>query len=189
VDASLYLWSVGQYQKMVEVDILGKYDKVELLEGHVLYKPNRDPPHDGTCMLVMETLRSLCPEEWNIRCSGSVVLSDSVTEPDIAFVRGNHRSYLSRHPGPEDVGLIVEVSSTALARDLDVKARIYARSNIVAYWVIDVPGGVVHVFTQPSGPTGTPAFGSHVVVRAPDAVSLTLDGVAVGPIPATDLLP
>jgi hypothetical protein len=44
---------------------------------------------------------------------------------------------------------------------------------------------LVHVFTQPSGPT----YAGQVVIRPPAAVPLTLDGVVVGPIPAADLLP
>jgi Uma2 family endonuclease len=132
MDHSPYLFSVEQYEKMVEVGILGPDDKVELLEGQVIQKPRRDPPHDATISMVGATLRPLCPPGWNIRFSLTVVLNDSVTEPDLAFVRGDHRSYLVRHPRPADVGLLIEVATVSLDCDLHRKSRIYARSGIVA---------------------------------------------------------
>ena len=188
-DPSIYRFTVAQYQRMAELGILGPDDKVELLEGYVVLKMARNPPHDGTMDVVRSALDAILPAGWMVRSQQAIVLTDSAPEPDFALVRGNARSYFTRHPGPADVGLVVEVANTSLDRDLEDKSAVYARSNIVAYWVIDVASGIVHVFTQPSGPTETPSYADHAVVRPPDAMPLTLDGVAVGPIPAADLLP
>jgi Uma2 family endonuclease len=189
LDPSIYRFTVAQYRRMVELGILGPDDKVELLEGYVVLKMSRNPPHDSTIQRILRTLYRLIPPEWDVRIQMAIELSDSKPEPDFAIVKGDHATYKARHPSPDDIGLVVEVANTSLDRDIEEKMRIYSRSNIIAYWVIDVTNSAVHVFTQPSGPTAAPAYASHVVVRPPDGVSLTLDGVAVGPIPAGDLLP
>ena len=149
---------------MVESGILGPDDKVELLEGYVVFKMARNPPHDSAIQRILRTLYRLIPPEWDVRIQMAVELSDSKPESDFAIVRGDYATYKTRHPGPPDIGLLVEVANTSLDRDIEEKVRIYARSNIVAYWVIDVTNGVVHVFTGPSGPTATPAYADHVEI-------------------------
>jgi Uma2 family endonuclease len=189
LDPTVYRFTVAQYQRMVELGILGPDDKVELLEGYVVYKMARNAPHDGTVQRVQRTFYRYLPPNWDLRTQSAISLPDSVPEPDFAVVRGDHNTYMRRHPVPADVGLVVEVANTSLDRDVEEKTVIYARSGIVAYWVIDVANGAVHVFTNPSGPTTAPEYANHAVIRPPAAVPLMLDGVAVGPISAAELLP
>lgn len=189
LDPSIYRFTVAQYKRMVEVGILGPDDKVELLEGYVVLKMSRNPPHDSTIQRILRTLYRLIPPEWDVRIQMAIELSDSKPEPDFAIVKGDHATYNARHPNPSDIGLVIEVANTSLDRDIVEKVRIYARSNIAVYWVIDLTNAAVHVLTQPSGPTATAAYASHVVIQPPESVPLSVDNVAVGPIPATDLLP
>ena len=57
--------------------------------------------------------------------------------------------YATHQPYAEDIYWLVEISSTTLSKDLDEKQRIYARNGIEEYWVIDLSGKKVWVFTQP----------------------------------------
>jgi Uma2 family endonuclease len=188
-DPSIARFSVEKYQRLIDVGILGKYDKVELLEGYITLKLPRSPKHDATCQLIGGTLSGLDAVGWTVRPGLSLVLADSEPEPDFAVVRGASRGYLARHPGPDDTALVIEVAESSLARDRDDKARIYARAAIPAYWVVNLVDGTVEVYTLPSGPVPAPHYASRQTVRPPDAVPLTLDGASIGPIPATDLLP
>jgi Uma2 family endonuclease len=189
LDPSAYRFTVEQYHQMIRAGVLTKDDKVELLEGYLVLKMATDPAHDGTIDLVKVALEAVLPRGWFLRIQQTVALPDSNPQPDIAAVRGGPRSFVARHPGPADVGVVVEIANTSLPRDVTDKARVYARAGIPAYWVIDVANAAVEVFTQPSGPTAAPAYASHQTVRPPAAVPLTLDGTAVGPVPAADLLP
>jgi Uma2 family endonuclease len=119
----------------------------------------------------------------------TVVLSDSQPEPDFAIVRGNARSYLARHPGPADVGLLVEVADSSLLRDQRDKARIYARANITCYWIVNLVDRRVEVYTQPSGAIPIPLYRSLQSYQPGDALPLVLDGSAVGAVATADLLP
>lgn len=104
-------------------------------------------------------------------------------------MRGDGRSYLTRHPGPRDVGLLIEVANTSLLRDRRDKARIYARAGIAVYWIVNLEDRQVEVHTQPSGPTAIPAYGAVAVHSPGDAVPLVLEGATVGAIGVDDLLP
>ena len=117
------------------------------------------------------------------------MLPDSQPEPDFAVVRGNARTYFSRHPSTADVGLLVEVADSSLLRDQRDKTRIYARAGIPCYWIVNLVDRRVEVFTQPSGPTAVPAYGAFQTFQPGDAVPIALDGAPAGTVPAADLLP
>src|SRR5687767_4737440 len=97
-DASISRFTVAQYQQMIETGILNDEEKVELLEGYVVRKMPRNPPHDGVIGVMDEVLRASVPSGWYLRTQLTVVLSDSQPEPDFALARGRARDYLTRHP-------------------------------------------------------------------------------------------
>jgi Uma2 family endonuclease len=187
--ASLAKFSVARYQRMIETGILNGDDKVELLENYVVLKMPHNPPHAGTVQLVMEEFSPAVPSGWRLRVQSAIVLSDSQPEPDGAVVRGNARMYLTRHPTPADVGMLIEVAESSLLRDQRDKTRIYARAGIVCYWIINLVDRRVEVYTQPSGPTAVPAYGSFQIYQPGDNVPLVLDGNTVANVPVNELLP
>ena len=145
-------FSVREYERMIETGVLGEDDPVELLEGWIVFKMTRNPPHDVAVALASELLIRLLPAGWHVRSQSAITTPDSVPEPDLAVVRGNQRDYAARHPGPADVALAIEVADTSLGRDRSDKARVYARGGIPAYWIVNLIDGVVEVYTDPSGP-------------------------------------
>lgn len=74
-------------------------------------------------------------------------------------------------------------------RDQRDKTRIYARGGIAVYWIINLVDRRVEVYTQPSGPTAVPAYGTFQTFQPGDNVPLVLDGATVAAVPAADLLP
>jgi Uma2 family endonuclease len=69
-------------------------------------------------------------------------------DPDIAVARAV-RSYARERPRPEEIALLIEVADTSLAFDLGEKRAKYAGAGIPEYWVIDLPGNIVHIFRNP----------------------------------------
>jgi Uma2 family endonuclease len=187
--ASIPRFTVARYQRMIENGDLTPDDKVELLENYVVLKVAKNPPHDGTIDLVKAALGAALPPGWMLRVQQAIELSDSQPEPDVGVVRGNPRSFLTRHPTPADVGLVVEVADSSLLRDQRDKTRIYARAAVACYWIVNLVDGRVEVYTNPSGPTATPSYAAAVAYSAGDAVPLVLDGVQVAAVPVADLLP
>jgi Uma2 family endonuclease len=182
-------FSVPEYHKLIEAGVLTEDDNLELLEGYLVHKMARNPPHDSTLQLLTNLLSHTLPSGWNARIQCAVTLPASEPEPDVAVVRGNPRIYAQRHPGPADIGLIIEVADVTLATDRLDKKRIYSHANIVCYWIVNLVDRQVEVYTQPSGPVTAPAYGQQTTYRVGDQVPLVLDGVTVTTIAVQDILP
>ena len=182
-------FSVDEYHRMIDAGVLDEMDRVELLDGYVVLKMPRNPPHDSTIQRVQKRLFRLLPPGWDVRIQSAVTLPESEPEPDLAVVRGDDSLYQARHPGPADVGLLVEVADSSLDRDRTDKGRIYAQAGIACYWIVNLIDRQVEVYTAPSGATPAPAYGQRQDFAPGSAVPLWLDGALVASLPAADLLP
>lgn len=182
-------FSVAEYHRMIEVGILTEYDPVELLEGWIVPKMARNPPHDGTIQLANGRLGRRLPGGWTIRIQCAVTTGDSEPEPDVTVVRGDETTYLARHPGPADIGTLIEVADSSLGRDRHEKGLVYARAQIVSYWIINLTDRWIEVYTDPDINANPPAYRTRNDYRPGDQIPLILDGKAVFSIPVTDLLP
>jgi Uma2 family endonuclease len=181
-------FTVDEYHRMIQVGVLDETDRVEFLEGCVAEKMPSNPPHDGSIQLAQESLASHIPTEWRIRIQSAVALSESEPEPDLTVVRGTSRTYLSRHPGPSDVGLLVEIADSSLSGDRD-KASTYARADIAIYWIVNLLDRQVEVYSVPSGPTASPSYAQQKTYGLGETVPLVLAGVKVADLCVQDLLP
>jgi Uma2 family endonuclease len=182
-------FSVAEYHRLIEIGLLTEDDPVELIEGYLVMKMARNPPHDCVIQLLTRILARVVPDDWDFRTQCAMTLSDSEPEPDFQIVRGSALDYQSRHPTPPDVGLVIEVADSTLPSDRSDKLRIYARAGIPVYWIINLPDRLIEVYTQPSGPTPTPVYGHRRDYHPGDAVPLHLDGTVVAHVDVNAVLP
>lgn len=182
-------FTVAEYHRMIEAGVLGEEDAVELLEGWIVPKMPRNPRHDATIELATVAISQRLPAGWRVRAQCAVTTRESEPEPDLAVVRGNPRDFLKRHPGPDDVAAIVEVSDSSLAHDRTLKCRAYARAGIRAYWIINLVDSVVEVYSSPSGNRKDPKFNARRDFHRGETVSLSLDKPTELQIPVDELLP
>jgi Uma2 family endonuclease len=196
-DAGFHTWTGEQYDHFVETGVLTKEDKVELLEGYVVQKMPANPPHDFAVTTTAKVLNRVVPAGWTTRNQVGARLTESRPEPDVSIARGTGRDYIARQPGSADLGLVVEVSDSSLARDELDKTRIYARDSIPVYWVVNLVNRRVEVFTDPTGPNPPaglpggpdPHYRTRQDYPAGTAVPVVLDGATVGTISVDELLP
>ncbi|MFN7291354.1 MAG: Uma2 family endonuclease [Pirellula sp.] len=85
----------------------------------------------------------------NIRVQCGFVCDDNRPEPDILWLKP--KRYGATRPTAADVMLLIEVSDSSLANDLQIKADIYAESGVAEYWVVDIPASRIHVMTKSDG--------------------------------------
>ncbi len=71
-------------------------------------------------------------------------------EPDLVVLTRSFLETPPPRPKPSDSTLLVEVADTTLSFDLGPKAALYARAEIVDYWVLDVTGHRLIVHRRPS---------------------------------------
>ncbi|MFL5340945.1 MAG: Uma2 family endonuclease [Gemmataceae bacterium] len=183
--ASFRRFSVDEYHRMIESGILTDKDKVELLDGYVVLKMPRNPPHDTAVLKTNKRLIRLVPAGWEVRCQSAITLSDSEPEPDFVVVRGDETTYATRHPGAAEVGLLLEISDSSLDRDRHDKGPVYAAAGIAIYCIVNLIDRQVEAYSGPSAA----GYANRQDYKYGDAVPLMLDGVNCGSIPVAELLP
>ena len=181
--------TVEWYHEMNRTGILIDGAPIELLEGWLVTKMTKDPPHTLSVGCTFDSLGPLVGSNWHIRVEGPITTEDSEPEPDITVVRGHRRDYAERHPSPTDVGLLVEVADASLNRDRGWKKRIYAAAQIPVYWIVNLTDQQVEVFSQPGGPAEQPDYALRHVFTVGDTIPVSLDGDEAGSIAVADLLP
>lgn len=182
-------FTVDEYHRMIRASVLPAGDRVELLEGWIVPKMTRNPPHDVVLDLAQDSLRPRLPAGWRLRVQSAVTTADSEPEPDLAVVPGPASRYWGRHPGPRDVSLVIEVADTSLDHDRQDKGRLYGRAAIACYWVINVPDRQVEVYTDPTGPTADPGYRRRQDYDIHAAVPFILEGQERGPVPVREFFP
>lgn len=181
--------TVDQYHRMIDAGIFDESGDVELLKGWLVSKMAHDPPHRTGLGVTSETLTSVAPPGWHVNAQVPVTTSDSEPEPDVSVVRGRRRDYPNRHPGPEDVGLLVEVADTTLELDRDFKGPLYAQAGFAAYWIVNIPERRVEVYSGPSSTGPSPHYQRRQDFNENESIPLILDGREVARIPVHELLP
>jgi len=183
-----YRWTVKQYDRMVETGMLGPDDRVELLEGVLVNKMPRNPPHDGTIGLLNPLFVRLLPVEWHLRGQSAITLARSEPEPDFAIVRGPAKQYLKRHPRPSDVGLLIEVADSSRLSDRRYKGILYAQAKIPEFWLINLVEGIIEVYTQPRGGKA-PTYRQRQDYRPGEQIPLILNNKEIVKLAVSDLCP
>src|SRR4051794_16444384 len=61
-----YRLSVEQYHEMVRQGILGSDDRVDLLEGWLVRKMSKNPPHRMATKLLTRALEAVVPSGWYV---------------------------------------------------------------------------------------------------------------------------
>lgn len=177
--------SVEQYHKMIDAEILDEDDPVELLEGILVTKMAKHPPHRIATQLTRGSLEALTSPGWYADAQEPITLATSEPEPDVTVVRGRRRQHLDHHPGAEDIGLVVEVADSSLALDRGLKKRTYADAGIPVYWIINLAERKVEVYSEPAASD----YQQRQDYDADAEVPVVLDGQEIGRLAVKDLLP
>jgi Uma2 family endonuclease len=186
VPASEPLWrlTVTQYHQMIAAGILTSDDPVELLDGWLVQKMAKNPPHRVTTRFIREALESIIPDGWYVETQEPITLIESEPEPDVAIIRGDTRDYLDRHPGASEVVLVIEVADSTIERDRKLKQQIYARAGIPTYWIVNLVSYQLEIYTEP-----TPEGYRSQVILSQGSTNVLLDGQIIGSIEVNLLFP
>lgn len=185
----LYRMSADTYKAMTASGALGPDDHVELLEGLLVQRMSKNPPHEAAITRLQRRLLRILPESALLRQQAPLDLGESLPEPDLSIVRASPDDYAARHPTAADTLLVIEVADTSLKTDLTTKLRIYARAGIPHYWVVNLLDRRIELYSQPD-PAATPPTYNLRQPFGPDAsVPLSLPDTSPASLPVADLLP
>jgi len=145
--------SVDEYHRLIEIDFFRPDEQIELIDGHIFNKNPMSPRHRACMHRLVKLLEDQFEEQGLalVLMQSPITLSQSNSEPepDVVVVQYRDDEYVSRHPGPDDIYLAIEVSRTTLQFDRDTKYQLYARENIAEYWVVNLIDDSLEVYQDP----------------------------------------
>ena len=166
---------------------LSKSDRFHLINGYLVAKMTQNPPHGSRMSCAARSWPGSSPRLVPYPAAKPIRLPgrDSEPEPDRCVVRGTIRDYEERHPGPDDIALVVEVADSSLAEDREMATEVYGPAGIPVYWIVNLVHRQVEVYTDP-GPEG---YRSRAVFAEGQSVPVVIDGQQLGRIAVADILP
>ena len=167
------------YEDLVALPEDGR--RYEILDGDLVMTPTPPTRHQVVVANLATALYGYVKE----RGLGRVLLAPtdlildehSVVQPDILFIRAARRAIIKRHAVVGAPDLVVEVMSAAtVERDRAAKPKLYARSGVEHYWIVDPDKNTLEAFLRDDGTYAN--AGKHagdVVVRLAPFVGCALD--------------
>jgi Uma2 family endonuclease len=170
-------FNVAEYYRMAETGVLKPGTRVELLDGRIIDMSPIGPLHGGLVNRLNRLFNRLAKGRWLVSAQNPLRLDDhSEPEPDVMLLKPAADDYTSRHPQPDDVFLLVEVSDTTLDYDREEKLPAYGRAGIREVWIVNMNDRVIEIHREPHF-TG---YGASTILRAGDkAAPLAFPDAAV----------
>ncbi len=123
-----------EYDRLVEAGVF-ENERIELLYGQLVERNPQLAPHaEATRRLTAILVPALSGRAVVQIQSPFAASDDSEPEPDVAVLPLG--DYSRDHPSR--AYLVIEVAYTSRAKDLNVKTRLYAQSDVQEYWVVDI---------------------------------------------------
>lgn len=171
-------FSAVDYYRMAETGVLKPDARVELLDGKIIDMSPIGPFHGGLVNRLSRLFNKQAGGRWLVSTQNPIHLDDhSEPQPDLMLLKPAPDDYTSRHPVPDDVFLLVEVSDTTLAFDRDRKLPLYGRAGISEVWIVNLLEKTIEVYREPhfSG------YSFHRVLRSGQtAAPVSFPDVTVG---------
>ncbi|MDR3378312.1 MAG: Uma2 family endonuclease [Verrucomicrobiae bacterium] len=158
-------FNVREYYRMAETGVLPPQARVELLDGRIIDMSPIGPFHGGVTKYLINILTTAARGRWLVSAQDPIHLDDhSEPQPDLMLLNPAADFYRNRHPQPEEVLLLVEISDTTLQLDQEEKLPAYGRAGIAEVWLVNLTELTVEVYREPNF-TG---YGSKTVFRSGD---------------------
>lgn len=157
-------FSVKDYYRMAESGVLHPDARVELLDGRIIDMSPIGPFHGDVTTYLTEIFAAASQGRWRTRVQNPVRLDEhSEPQPDLVLAKPMADAR-KRHPRPEEVYLLIEVSDTTLETDQENKLPAYGRAGVTEVWIVNLNELTLDIYREPHF-TG---YGSKTILRAGD---------------------
>jgi Uma2 family endonuclease len=185
--------TVEEYHRMIDAGVFGPEPRLELLEGVIVDKMTKKPPHVLATDLLDEVLHQLLPSGcgYCVSMGNPVIIEDrdGELEPDAMVLRGSLRDYAGRRRTSANAAVFIEVADTSYDYDRNDKWVTYAAARVPIYWILDLNGRRLEVHTEPTGEGEAAAYARTQFYGPDDEVPLVLDGREVARFFVREILP
>jgi Uma2 family endonuclease len=148
-------FTVDDVRRMIDADVLGEDERIELIEGELVMMAAKGYAHELIKSAVGRAIARAASDDVMVGFEMSIQLSDNtIVEPDIAvfpkhLLLRSAANFVQLASG--SLSLAIEVAASSLAYDKGLKSQLYARHGVQEFWVIDANSRVTWVHTGPQG--------------------------------------
>ena len=145
-------FTLDEYHQLINIGFFDEDERVELLEGVLVYMSPIHPLHSNTVDLLAEIFGEIVTRgATRVRTQGpiSILETESEPEPDLIVFRVPGVDFALRHPSQDEVLLVMEVADSSLAHDRTHKATVYAQAGIRDYWIWNLVDRSLEVYRDP----------------------------------------
>ena len=143
-------FTLDEYYKLAELGFFHEEERIELINGEIIQMVAKGKAHETCLRNLLRELPKLVEDRATLQCQAPIVVPPkSEPEPDFAILKNRDDNYLSGHPQPADVLLVMEVSDSSLNYDQDIKIRLYAQAGISNYWIFNLFDNYLESYTEP----------------------------------------
>ncbi|MGA9997089.1 MAG: Uma2 family endonuclease [Pyrinomonadaceae bacterium] len=147
----LRLFTVEEYERMAEVGILGRDERLELIDGVIIKMSPKGDPHCAATDRAARYFIKRMDDKVIVRNQNPIRLDNNAEpEPDIVLATPQEKEYSDRKPTPQEILLVLEVADTTLYSDRRTKALIYARAGIQQYCILNLKARELEDYRDPS---------------------------------------
>lgn len=108
-------FTLDEYHRLIELGFFDEDDHIELIDGEIIEMVSKGRPHETCLRRLWKELPKLVGDRATLQSQAPVTLPpNSEPEPDFAILQNRADDYLSAHPAPTDVLLVIEVSDSSL---------------------------------------------------------------------------
>jgi Uma2 family endonuclease len=131
---------------MAETGVLDPQRRYELLEGEIIDVPPQNEPHSRPIERLNRLLVLASKDRYALRPQLPLAVDEhNLPEPDLALVRIDYTG----RPAVSDTYVVIEVADSSITFDRRDKQRVYARSGVPEYWIVNVPKRCIEIYRRP----------------------------------------
>lgn len=143
-------FTIDEYHRLADLGFFTEDDRVELIRGEIMQMAAKGTLHTVCCSNLLGELARLVAIRATLRCQDPIILpSNSEPEPDFVIAKKRDDNYLSAHPNPSDILLVIEIADSTLKYDQEVKIPLYAEAGISDYWIFNLVQNHLEVYSEP----------------------------------------
>ncbi|MEM9162858.1 MAG: Uma2 family endonuclease [Cyanobacteria bacterium P01_F01_bin.4] len=143
-------FTVADFHRLGELGFFRPDEAVELIRGEIIQVAPKRTPHSVCNSRLVKTLIVKIADQATVRGQEPITLSDkSEPSPDVAIAHNRADEYLTSHPGPDDLYLVIEISDSTLKYDRETKLSVYAEENITHYWIFNLVEAQLETYSEP----------------------------------------
>ena len=143
-------FSLDEYHRLIDWGFFAEDERVELIRGEIIKMSPKRTPHSVCNYLLLKELTLMFGDMAIVRGQEPIFIPpNSEPEPDLVIAANQTDNYLSSHPTPNDILLLIEIADSTLKYDRETKLTLYAEAGINNYWIFNLIDRHLEIYTQP----------------------------------------